>query len=342
MQAEVWLKDLLHPLSLRLGRMSANRRLVAASYATAVAVAAADVASKVAIRQLLPDDGAWLTSWLGLSLVENSGLGFGLPVPAWLATALATAAAIAVAWWVTAAGKLERWPVALLLGGAIGNIVDRLADGTVTDFVVLGPWPSFNLADASLTVGVAWLTWLWLRGRSTAHSSAEELLDVVDESNVPTGISKPRSAIHAANTEWHRTTVIWIANARGEVLCQRRSPLKDQQPGLWQSYFGGHLKSGQTYEQNAVTELREELGLEARAADLHPIYVRKVPEGPHFGQVYLLRWNGESSSLKFNDGEVAEVRWVPLATLEQLIAAGKFCNRFDPRVADLIEQLRQR
>ena len=45
-------------------------------------------------------------------------------------------------------------PTGLLLGGAVGNVVDRVRDGAVTDFVKLPHWPAFNVADAAITLGV--------------------------------------------------------------------------------------------------------------------------------------------------------------------------------------------
>lgn len=53
------------------------------------------------------------------------------------------------------------WPIGLLLGGAIANFIDRLIDGRVTDFLDAGigtaRWPTFNLADSFIIVGMAWL-----------------------------------------------------------------------------------------------------------------------------------------------------------------------------------------
>ena len=61
-------------------------------------------------------------------------------------------------------------PTGMLLGGAIGNILDRLRDGAVTDFIKLPlGWPPFNLADASITLGVVIL---FLADRSPAPRSA--------------------------------------------------------------------------------------------------------------------------------------------------------------------------
>ncbi len=48
----------------------------------------------------------------------------------------------------------------MLLGGSIGNIIDRVRDGAVTDFVKLPAWPAFNVADMSITFGVLVLLWV--------------------------------------------------------------------------------------------------------------------------------------------------------------------------------------
>ncbi len=55
-------------------------------------------------------------------------------------------------------------PTGLLVGGAIGNLIDRLAHGAVTDFIKLPLWPAFNVADMAITFGVLALLWV-LEGR---------------------------------------------------------------------------------------------------------------------------------------------------------------------------------
>ena len=51
-------------------------------------------------------------------------------------------------------GWLVWLPAALLIGGALGNLADRVRDGAVTDFISLPLWPTFNLADLAIVVGV--------------------------------------------------------------------------------------------------------------------------------------------------------------------------------------------
>ena len=55
-------------------------------------------------------------------------------------------------------------PTGMLVGGALGNLIDRLANGSVTDFIKLPHWPAFNVADMSITFGVLALLWV-LEGR---------------------------------------------------------------------------------------------------------------------------------------------------------------------------------
>jgi signal peptidase II len=51
-------------------------------------------------------------------------------------------------------------PTGMLVGGAIGNLIDRVAHGAVTDFIKLPAWPAFNVADMSITFGVLALLWV--------------------------------------------------------------------------------------------------------------------------------------------------------------------------------------
>ena len=62
--------------------------------------------------------------------------------------------------------KPNRWlsvSIGLQIGGAIGNLCDRLYQGWVTDFLDVGPWPIFNVADSSIVVGLILLCWLFMR-----------------------------------------------------------------------------------------------------------------------------------------------------------------------------------
>src|SRR3954470_16350813 len=88
--------------------------------------------------------------------VSNKGVAFGAfsgrPV---VMVIVAAALAGLIVWFVLHVRRPYIWlPTGLLLGGALGNIIDRLRDGAVTDFIKLPLWPAFNLADVAIPVGV--------------------------------------------------------------------------------------------------------------------------------------------------------------------------------------------
>src|ERR1700760_3261316 len=100
-----------------------------------------------------------------------------------------------------------------------------------------------------------------------------ELLFVVDENNEPLE-PQARYIVHEKNA-WHRTTGIWVVNNKKQILCQKRSLLKDTKPGFWEAFFGGHIGPQETYGDNAVKELTEELGIPVQKENLLPYKVLK-------------------------------------------------------------------
>ena len=71
--------------------------------------------------------------------------------------------------------NLLRFSLGLQIGGAFGNLIDRVRLGHVTDFLDVGPWPVFNVADSSIVVGLVLLGWIFLGPASRAgHRQVEE------------------------------------------------------------------------------------------------------------------------------------------------------------------------
>lgn len=98
-----------------------------------------------------------LGSWLWLDYTQNPGIAFGLRLPAAVQPFLIIGA-VAVLLWVALKSRhtaVSAVGFGLLLGGALGNIVDRTFDGLVTDYFRAGWFPVFNVADSCITVGVA-------------------------------------------------------------------------------------------------------------------------------------------------------------------------------------------
>ena len=70
--------------------------------------------------------------------------------------------------------RLQRSALAMVLGGAIGNITDRLRLGHVTDFIDVGPWPIFNVADSSIVIGIGLLIfYFWFLNDDSKEDSQD-------------------------------------------------------------------------------------------------------------------------------------------------------------------------
>jgi signal peptidase II len=89
--------------------------------------------------------------------VRNSGVAFGQLQNGGTIVAVVIALAVLALLVYFARNGSQPWmwlPTGLLLGGALGNIVDRISEGAVIDFIKLPHWPAFNVADSAITIGV--------------------------------------------------------------------------------------------------------------------------------------------------------------------------------------------
>lgn len=147
----------------------------------AILVLLLDQVTKLAILEWVqpPPAGVAITGFLAIVLVWNRGMSFGMfntgdPIVLWVLSAVAVTVAIGLVWWLA---KAQRWlviaGVGLVLGGAVGNLVDRLIYGAVVDFVLLHAggwsWPAFNVADSAITLGVIALLWDSLFGAAESR-----------------------------------------------------------------------------------------------------------------------------------------------------------------------------
>ena len=133
--------------------------------ATAAAVLAADQITKLWILSAVmqPPRVIPVTSFFNLVLGWNRGVSFGIlnfesQLSAWLLPIAVIAIIVALGVWLYRADRLRvAAALGLIIGGAIGNLVDRLSFGAVTDFLDFhawgNHWPAFNLADSGITVG---------------------------------------------------------------------------------------------------------------------------------------------------------------------------------------------
>lgn len=126
---------------------------------TAAAVVALDLATKVVVRDRLSagEERQVAAELLRLVHTENDGVAFGRlsGSPLLVAGVVAVAVVALLAYFLTHLETDGIWlPTGLLIGGALGNALDRASGGSVTDFVKFPGWPAFNVADIAITLGV--------------------------------------------------------------------------------------------------------------------------------------------------------------------------------------------
>jgi len=140
----------------------------AAFFIIAASVFALDQITKAIIRATLDPGDAWPDrDWvLNIINVTNSGAAFGIlqgQTVFLVVTSLVGVAAIGLYYlYPPLEHGLLRVALALQLGGAAGNLIDRIRVGEVTDFINFNFWPAFNVADASISIGVATIFWFFL------------------------------------------------------------------------------------------------------------------------------------------------------------------------------------
>jgi signal peptidase II len=158
-------------------------------FALAALVVALDQMSKYGVRrQLVYGESVRVTGFFDLVLVFNPGAAFSFLSDAsgwqrgfFIVIALAASAFVSVLL-VRHRGKpVFSLALALILGGALGNLVDRVAFGAVVDFLHFHAaqyyWPAFNLADSAITCGAALLIWESFFDRRRARASPDEARD---------------------------------------------------------------------------------------------------------------------------------------------------------------------
>jgi len=156
--------------------VQARLEIVALS-GVAGSVLLADQISKALLLGLIgPSSGQHaveiLGPWLELEYAQNRGAAFGLfPNFGSLLTVASFAIVIGLLWQLTRDRHPPWWQVVAtgaVAGGALGNLIDRVRLGYVVDFIAIGAWPNFNVADSAITVGALILCWGWLRSNDVS------------------------------------------------------------------------------------------------------------------------------------------------------------------------------
>jgi signal peptidase II len=126
------------------------------------------IRSSMSLNETIPVIG----NVVRLTYIHNEGAAFGLSIGAYSSQIFLVLAAIASALVLyllltsPRGERMQRIALALILGGALGNIIDRIRWSMVVDFIQVGIaghfWPIFNVADSAVTIGAAMLAWTYL------------------------------------------------------------------------------------------------------------------------------------------------------------------------------------
>ncbi len=157
-----------------------------------------------------------------------------------------------------------------------------------------------------------------------------EFLDVVDDDNQVTGFASAEEVYERRLN--HRIVHVLIFNDKGDILLQLRSAKKKFCPGHWVTSAGGHVQKGESYEQAAKRELKEELGVDVPLAliDESPYDHYKMRK---FLQVFRAVHNGP---FKFNPEEVSGCRWFSVDDVRDMVRKNQLIH---PELAHVIERL---
>lgn len=140
-----------------------NRRNVGIGLLIALVVIALDQSSKLWLVEYLHENGPQaITSFFNLVMVWNRGISFGMfaaeDARFFLIGMKVVVAILLVIWLARGTEKLLWLPLGMIIGGALGNVIDRIRWGAVADFfdfhIAQKHWPAFNVADSAIVVGV--------------------------------------------------------------------------------------------------------------------------------------------------------------------------------------------
>ncbi|MBI2666355.1 signal peptidase II [Candidatus Woesearchaeota archaeon] len=132
-----------------------------------------DQLTKYFIYLRMPD---WSLGFFSVHLVKNTGAGFGiLQEKTFVLGVISLLVSLAVIFYYKKIPpqKLPQFLFALFLGGVVGNLIDRFARGYVIDFLDFTFWPAFNIADASITVGMIGIIFYFLNEEKEAKMKKE-------------------------------------------------------------------------------------------------------------------------------------------------------------------------
>jgi isopentenyl-diphosphate Delta-isomerase len=166
----------------------------------------------------------------------------------------------------------------------------------------------------------------WRRSTNSPTQISEEIFDIVNERDEVVGRAT-RAEAHARGLR-HRAVHVLVFDASGRIFLQKRSMTKDASPGLWDSSCSGHVVSGEGYDEAAVRELAEEIGISGGPAPARWFW---LPAGEATGQEFTLVYRtSHDGDLTLDANEIERGEWLRPEEVERRLAASpeQFCTAF--------------
>lgn len=150
-----------------------------------------------------------------------------------------------------------------------------------------------------------------------------EIWDILDSCGKPTGKKVVRGSGVLKPGEYHLVVHIWVISSDGKVLIQRRSDQRKLMPGEWAATSGSAI-SGETSFDAAKRELSEELGISSDKTSL--VKLIRLKRKNSFLDVWAITKDIKTEELVLQKSEVAEVKWISISELTEMIENGQFHN----------------
>src|SRR4030042_2378939 len=147
-----------------------------------------------------------------------------------------------------------------------------------------------------------------------------EMSDVIDESDEVIG-SATRQEIRKKNL-WHRGVAILVLNSKGQIFVHKRAEAKDIYPGMYDMFCGGAVLSGESYDEAAIREVQEEMGI--KNPKLKFLFKIKIESDTNrvIESAYLCVYDGK---IRVQGEEIEKGSFMTIDKLKELMNKEKFC-----------------
>ena len=146
----------------------------------------------------------------------------------------------------------------------------------------------------------------------------DELIDILTKEGNSTGRTALKSEVHSKGY-YHNTAHIWFYTAEGEILLAQRSATKTLHPLLWDVSVAGHVDAGETVEEGAIREIKEEIGIKINKKQLQKIgvfpcfqtYENGIVDN-EFHNTFIIKLNVDLNSVIIQEDEVESVKLISM------------------------------